>query len=138
MSFVTEFGFTGFEIERCNLFGRADTVPLTIIRCGSVTFIRFRTLAPVESYGEFLRASMSLQDFLYLKRPQARARFRAEVRKAERQARAEVDNDLEYWHKAYGEQHARASELQQRVWALEETVNTLSGLIARQQSQGVT
>ncbi|WP_045952785.1 hypothetical protein [Achromobacter xylosoxidans] len=128
MSFVTQFGLTGFGIKRCNLFGHADTVPLTLIRCGIVSFIRFRTLHPVESYDEFLRANMSLQDFLDLKRPQTRARFRAEVHKAKRKAQAGVADELRYWREAYQEQHARVGELQQRVYALETTVKTLTGL----------
>ncbi|CAB3870921.1 hypothetical protein [Achromobacter deleyi] len=128
MSFVTHFGLTGFGIKRCNLFGHADTVPLTLIRCGIVSFIRFRTLHPVESYDEFLRAGMSLQDYLALKRPRVRTRLRAEVHKAKRQARAEVADEVRYWREAYQEQHARVGELQQRVWALQTTVKTLSGL----------
>lgn len=128
MSFVMQFGLTGFGIKRCNLFGHTDTVPLTLIRCGIVSFIRFRTLHPVEGYDEFLRANLSLQDFLAIKRPQVRIRLRAEVHKAKRQARAEVADELRYWREAYQEQHARVSGLQQRVWDLETTVKTLSGL----------
>ncbi len=128
MSFVTEFGFTGFAIDRFNLYGHADTVPLTRIRCGIVTFIRFRTLHPVEGYDEFLRANASLEDFLATKRPQVRAKLNAAIHKAKKQARAEVADEVRYWKEAYQEQHGRVGELQQRVWALETTVKTLSGM----------
>ena len=130
MSFVTEFGFTGFSVHRFNLYGHADTVPLTRIRCGIVTFIRFRTLHPVEGHDEFFARHRELGGLSsnQVGRGKVRANLNAAIHKAKKQARAEVADEVRYWREAYQEQHGRVGELQQGFWAVETTVKTLSGM----------
>lgn len=126
MNITISFGWVGFGFKRGWLFGDREGAPITLLRCGLIAFVLVKSLHTAESYSDFLKANVTLAEYLAVKRPKIRLAQRHAVGKARKQAQAEAAEQLDYWKQCHQKEYERCIELQTRVYRLETTVKTLT------------
>lgn len=131
MNITISFGWVGFGFKRGWLFGDREGAPITLLRCGLLAFVLVKSLHTAESYSDFLKANVTLEEYLAVKRPKIRLAQRHAAAKARKQAQAEVADRLDYWKQCHQEEYQRRIELQQRIYRLETTVKTLTEMKER-------
>ncbi|MFY3049259.1 hypothetical protein ACOTF7_00845 [Achromobacter xylosoxidans] len=126
MNITISLGLVGFGFKRGWLFGDREGAPITLLRCGLVSFVIVKSLRAAESYSDFLKANCALDEYLAIKRPRVRLAMKRAEAKARKQAQLETVASLDYWKQCHQEEFAMRVGLQQRVYRLETTVKMLT------------
>lgn len=113
-------------IRRGTLHG-GGKVPITIINFGVLTIITM-SHAHVQAFQQMLEQGVSAEQLIIERAPAVRLHKKRAEAKARKQAQEDFRDRADYWKKCYEQANAKAADLQQKVFKMQTTIETLAGM----------